>query len=366
MMPSPYDIETFSADYFEAREKFLAACSARFGACKRFEHPTQRYRGKELTTDVCWVGDRQADKVLVVISATHGVEGFCGSAAQIDWLRHGAMPGDDTAVLLIHALNPFGFAHLRRVNEDNVDLNRNFIDFAAIPINEGYRELAGVLLPAAWNEASEASVRQKLADYRQRYGQRKTEQAVSSGQYEFSDGLFYGGSGPSWSRSVIETICRDYALHARRSVAVVDIHSGLGPYGYGEVISDHPAGSKGAELAKRWFGDSVTEPALGTSTSVPKFGLLDYAWHRILADSGCYITLEFGTYSIDAMFDVLREENYRWHRQTDIKYGDDTIRRKIRDYFFPDKQDWKEMVLFRAEQVLRQALHGLASGVPND
>lgn len=359
-MPSHYDLETFSTDYFEAREKFLNACAGKPGKLRRFQQSPPTDDTQALTTEVYWLGSEHAAKVLVVISATHGVEGFGGSAAQIAWLRHAPMLADDTAVLFIHALNPFGFAHLRRVNEDNVDLNRNFIDFADIPVNHGYRDLADVLLPAQWSEAGDKAALQVIEAYRRHHGQRKTEEAISGGQYEYPQGLFYGGAEPSRSRTVIESVIQDYALAKRRRVAVVDIHSGLGPYGYGEVISDHPPGSRSAELAKRWYGDSVTEPALGTSTSVPKLGLLDYAWHKVMGDRGCYITLEFGTYSLDAMFEVLRKENYLWHRNPESRGLDHSIRRQIRDYFYPDKRDWQEMLLFRSEQVLAQALQGLA------
>ncbi|MGR9116743.1 MAG: DUF2817 domain-containing protein, partial [Gammaproteobacteria bacterium] len=153
-MPIKYDIDTFAGTYFEAREKFLSACSALPGKLKQFQHPSECYENRALSTDVFWLGPKQADKVLVAISATHGVEGFCGSASQVNWLRHEAMPDDDIALLFIHALNPYGFAHLRRVNEDNIDLNRNFIDFSKVPVNEGYRELASALLPAQWTVTS--------------------------------------------------------------------------------------------------------------------------------------------------------------------------------------------------------------------
>ncbi len=359
-MPSNYDLKSFSTDYFDARENFLSACSTQPGHLRRFQHSLLADDNQPLSTEVFWFGGEQVDKVLVIISATHGVEGFCGSAAQINWLRHAPMPAGDTAVLFIHALNPFGFAHLRRVNEDNVDLNRNFIDFSDCPVNQGYRELSDVLLPEHWTDATEKNVLQTINEYRQRYGQRKTEEAISGGQFEYPQGLFYGGASSTWSRQVIETVMREFDLANRRRVAVVDIHSGLGPYGYGEVISDHTPGSKAAELAKRWFGDSVTEPALGTSTSVPKLGLLDYAWHKVLGDRGCYITLEFGTYSLEALFAVLRKENYLWHRNPETRQLNHPVRQQIRDYFYPDKRDWQEMVLFRSEQVLKQALDGLA------
>lgn len=361
-MLNNYDLEAFSADYDEARKKFLDACSGKPGRLRRFEHSLAAGDDQPLSTDVFWFGEDQADHVLTVISATHGIEGFCGSAAQIDWLRQAPIPANNTALLFIHALNPFGFAHLRRVNEDNIDLNRNFIDFAECPINSGYRELADVLFPADWSDATEIHALQAIDAYRQSHGRRKTEEAISGGQYEFPQGLFYGGKSASWSRQVIERIMQDFDLANRHRLAVVDIHSGLGPYGYGEVISDHPAGTSGAAMAKRWFGDSVTEPALGTSTSVPKHGLLDYAWHEFLGDRGCYITLEFGTYSLDAMIEVLRKENYFWHNDTATRRHDHPVRKQIRAYFYPEKRDWQEMILFRTRQVMTQALEGLTRG----
>jgi hypothetical protein len=60
------------------------------------------------------------------------------------------------AVLYIHALNPYGFSHIRRVTQENVDLNRNFHDFLSkpLPVNAAYRELQPLLLPAQWPPAA--------------------------------------------------------------------------------------------------------------------------------------------------------------------------------------------------------------------
>ncbi len=355
-MPYSFDLDCFAADYRQAREKFRHACSEPQSRLRTFDHPLASDR-LPLATDVVWLGSEQASNVLVLISATHGVEGFCGSAAQVQWLRHERLTRPDCAVLLIHALNPYGFAHCRRVNEDNVDLNRNFVDFTAAPENAGYRTLAASLLPETRDGL--AATDRALADYRRQHGQSSLEQAVSGGQYRFPDGLFYGGDRPSWSRRLIETLIADYRLAERSRLAVVDIHSGLGPYGYGELICDHPPASSGTALAKRWFGDSVTEPACGTSTSVPKHGLLDYAWYPTIGDNGCYVTLEFGTYSVDQMFSVLQEENYCWHRAVPAEEKS-AARRRLRDYFYPAKRDWQEMVLFRCAQVIEQALQGLS------
>lgn len=97
--------------------------------------------GKRFFLDVAQVGADSPKNLLILISGTHGVEGFCGSGCQVGYLTdrvYEALPAD-ARVLLVHALNPFGFAWLRRVNEENVDLNRNFQDFnRSLPSSAGY------------------------------------------------------------------------------------------------------------------------------------------------------------------------------------------------------------------------------------
>src|SRR5579885_1502749 len=138
----------FSADYREAREKFLHAVGLVGGALRHYPNPLRGPAEEELATDAAWFGPSEAGKVLVTVSGTHGVEGFCGSGAQLDWLLGpGTAPlPPDTAMLFVHAINPHGFAWLRRVTEEGCDLNRNFIDFAKpLPANPGYDELADAL-----------------------------------------------------------------------------------------------------------------------------------------------------------------------------------------------------------------------------
>ena len=123
----------FSADYTQARTKFLDAAKAAGARIEAYRNPSRGPEGSTLFTDTAWLGPMDAKRVLVTLSATHGVEGFCGSAVQSGSLA-GGLANDlpsDTAFLSIHAINPYGFAWLRRVTEDNVDLNRNFIDFDA-------------------------------------------------------------------------------------------------------------------------------------------------------------------------------------------------------------------------------------------
>ena len=159
--------DSFSSSYSEAREKFQQAVAAAGGRAESFKHPDFGPGGEELATDAVWFGPSEASRVLVLISGTHGVEGYCGSGAQIDWLRREEFKllPSDTGALIIHAINPHGFAWTRRVNEDNVDVNRNWVDFSApLPSNPGYVELAEILCPTKWTvEALEATARDMAA-----------------------------------------------------------------------------------------------------------------------------------------------------------------------------------------------------------
>lgn len=359
------DTGVFSADFALARARFLEASNGR-GERYAFEHPLTGPQGEALATDVLYQGPSDAESVLVTISATHGVEGFCGSAIQSHWLQFGALLPHGVAALHIHALNPWGFAWLRRVNEDNVDLNRNFIDFGRpLPDNPGYRELAPYLLPEDDRPATIAHCRQALEDYRQQHGERAYEVAVSGGQFSDPSGMFFGGQDKSWSRRLVESVVERHGLRQRARVAVLDLHTGLGPYGYGELICDHPPGSVGARRVRTWYGPSVTEPALATSSSVPKHGLQDIGWQDLLGDIAGFVALEFGTYPVDELFRVIQCD-HRLHRRGPVDWRSpetQQVKAAIRAHFNPEREDWREMVLFRAHQVISQALVALAEGL---
>ena len=146
----------FSQTYAEARSKFLEALAAHRTQAAQHVHPTARGRdGEDLAMDCALFGPASAERLLILSSGTHGVEGFCGSGAQNALLRDAdfmsRLSSSGASLLLIHAVNPYGFSHWRRTNEDNVDLNRNFVDHAKPhPPDAGYAELHPLLVPQRW------------------------------------------------------------------------------------------------------------------------------------------------------------------------------------------------------------------------
>ncbi len=185
-------------------------------------------QGEKLYLDTARFGPADAENMLVLIAGTHGVESHCGSGAQIAWLRDGG-PGKlpaKTGALLVHALNPHGFSWTRRVTEDNVDLNRNFVDHdKAYPANEGYLAIADAILPDAWNEATRAESERVFQAYAQKHGMFGLQSAISGGQYSHPDGIFFGGGKPTWSNRTLRAIARQELSQARQ-VAVIDFHTG--------------------------------------------------------------------------------------------------------------------------------------------
>ncbi len=314
--------------------------------------------GTTLATQTAWLGAASASRVLVIISGTHGIEGFAGTAVMCDLLKR--LPQhlpDDLAILCIHALNPWGYAWHRRCDAEGIDLNRNFIDFTQPPPdNPGYRALRAALF-------DEDSARRQgvLDEYLRVHGQTAYEIAVSGGQYCDPLGPFYGGTQAAQGRRTIEAIMAEYRL-AQRCLAVIDVHTGLGPFGYGEVICDHGPDSDGARTARSWYGDECTLPALGTSSSVPKLGLLDYAWHAIMQPGSCFITLEYGTQATGELFEVLlRDHRFRALHGTEPAGHPDypDLVAALRAHFCPNDPDWRRQVLLRAREIIERALEGL-------
>jgi hypothetical protein len=357
----------FSADYRSARQKFLAAAALAGGAVRSYPNPLKGPEGEELAADAAWFGPADAAKVLVTVSATHGVEGFCGSGAQLDWLLGpGTAPlPSGAAMLFVHAINPHGFAWLRRVTEEGCDLNRNFVDFAKpLPENPGYDELADAIVPRELDGPVFEAAMKRLADYRTRHGDRQFNIARSGGQYRHPGGTFYGGTAPTWARRTLASIIADHGLAERTLVAVVDYHTGLGPFGYGEPISGDEPDSLAHRRAQAWYGQSLTEPTLGTSSSVPKHGMAELEWHRRLGGRVSYVALEYGTYPSHTSGQKALREDHWLHNYSNVDWSSPETRRikaQIRRHFYPETPDWQEMVLFRSRQILRQAIAGIAA-----
>lgn len=354
----------FSATYADARARFIGAAEAAGLDVRSQVHPLRGREGETLALDVAREGPAEAAALLVVSSACHGAEGFCGSGVQVALLRDATFRAEaaaaGVAVLYLHALNPWGFSWLRRTTHENVDLNRNFHDFSRpLPANPGYDELAGAIVPDTWPPPPEADAR--LAGYAQVHGAFALQTAISAGQYSHPQGLFYGGVNPTWSHQALRHVLADEARRCSR-LAFIDLHTGLGPEGHGEKIFAGRGDPAALARAKAWWGPEVTSTDDGSSTSAPLEGLL---WNGYL--TACPqaeltgLALEYGTVPFDQVMAALRADQWlENHPETD-----DTrraaIKRQMRDAFYVDTTAWKRAILTQGADAARRAVRGLSA-----
>lgn len=358
----------FPRDYAESRRRFLKAAKARGAELRSYANPNRGPGGEPLATDCAWLGPRAAKNVLVLMSGTHGVEGFCGAGALLDVLTTPPALPRGLGLLLVHAINPYGFAWIRRVTEEGVDLNRNVVDFARPPDNPGYDELAGAILPAKLSGPVFERAQKTIRAYIAKHGLPAFNAAMGGGQYRHPKGVFYGGTAPTWSHRTQAAIIADYALAKRRRIAVVDYHTGLGPHGYGDILCAHMPDTRSAALCRKLYGDDLSEPFGGTTNAgqpAPgaRHGFASKLWEKKLGGKVAFIGLEYGTYDGMKVVRAALVADHWLHAQGPVRWRDaraQKIKAALRKAFYPDTDAWREAVLFRSRQVVRRAAEGLA------
>ncbi len=354
----------FAQSYEQARAKFLSAVQAAGLDVEPHAHPMRGRDGELLAMDVVLEGANSARSLLILSSACHGVEGYCGSGIQVSLLHdgtwHETLRASGVAVLYIHALNPYGFSWWRRTTQENVDLNRNFHDFSKpLPKNPRYDELAHLLVPAAWPPS--ADVNAAIARFMAKHGERGFQEAVSGGQYKYPEGLFFGGHNPTWSHVTLRHVLQEHGARCAR-LAWIDLHTGLGPNGHAELISACPDDDTAAlQRARQWWGKGVTSLADGTSVSAPLQGLM---WQAALQEcpQAQYtgMAMEYGTVPmLDVMYALRADQWLENHPESDAGIAR-AIKSQVRDAFYTDTDAWKEQVLAQAHDAVRKAVAGLA------
>ena len=314
-----------------------------------------------LAIDVASIGDAEATSVLLIVSGTHGVEGFTGSALQHHWWEHHRADRPDALrVVHLHAFNPHGFSWVRRVNEDNVDLNRNFIDWSQPPpANEDYGGIAQLLVPDAWDDATQESTLLALLAHADEVGFDRLQEIVSGGQYTHPTGVFYGGTGPVWSHRWLREHVLDLVGSAER-VGIVDLHTGLGPWGHGELISHEGRGDAGYDRSVTWWGDvrSMTDgDSVSANLSGDWLGAVDGLLPGVEVTA---VALEYGTVDTVSVLQALRADAVLHASGDPLGEGADAVRTQVRAAFADDDPAWFDVVADRFDEVIRAAVANLA------
>jgi Protein of unknown function (DUF2817) len=358
----------FSNDYFTARSRWRTAASQHGGRLESYPidavAPSENLQPTpQLTIDVASFGNPAAAKTLVISSGLHGVEGLFGAAVQLaaieKYVATGQLPAE-LQLVTIHMLNPYGCAAYRRWNEANIDLNRNFLlgDETYQGSPPAYPALDRFLNPRSAPSRLEPFLLKSLALIG-RYGMSALKNTLPVGQYDFPQGLFFGGSAPSQTQTILATHLRSW-LGAAQQVMHLDLHSGLGKWGtyqlFAEITSDSPRyrwlADRFPQLLTLDADDRVYQPR-GTFGRWCQAQCADLTYDFMLA--------EFGTYPMLRVLKALRAENraHWWSEKTDPAYL--RTKQELLEVFVPTSDRWRKLALDRGVALCGAGIAALQS-----
>ncbi len=357
------DITTYQVE----RALFIDEARSAGGELSAHLHPMVGPDRLALATDVARFGAPigRADSVVMVSSGLLGVEGHAGHGLQRQLLASGRLGSLPTgmAVVIVHGVNPYGWAWSRRVDHENVDVNRNFVDYDDLPTNPLYSELDAVLNPSTVElDPSSSSFLDEIMGFWSRVGDHTAMKTLNGGQYQFPRGVQYGGDHMTWSRRTLEAVWEEQLVGADAAVAL-DIHTGLGPTGRLTVFQtadeDEPAAALGADWypehlyrADRSEADPIDHGLMGP-------GLDAWAADRRESMRTAAFVLEFGGLDIAHGVTAFRADNWLAHHGDRNSDTGQQIRQLMEDHFFVRDGDWRQQVADQGEMAIHAALDGL-------
>lgn len=302
------------------------------------------------------VGEKK--NLIVLTTGVHGMEGYIGSV-MLDVFFEEIYPTVDTentGILVVANVNPYGMKYMRRYNENNVDLNRNFIlDWNGFDLssNKDYPEVKEFLQPegeignAFWHEAE---FYLDLAKEALTKGADKVSDALLTGQYEYPQGVYYGGNGDEISTAYLKGVFNDCLDGEYENIVHIDIHSGYGPR-YNMVIFNSVYETMTEAETKEAFGydyvisyDSESFYATTGDTTDYFYRLAESKESEKTLFSTCF---EFGTIGDSFMDSILSlkytvDENRQHWYPTENKVASEIVSENYAELFYPTEKEWRE------------------------
>ena len=295
--------------------------------------------------------------LVVLTTGVHGIEGYIGSTMLDVFFNHvyPTLDKTDTGVLIVANVNPYGMKYMRRYNENNVDLNRNFIeDWSTFDLssNTEYPKVDKFLQPtgemgnAFWHEAGFYLSLAKEAIFT---GAGTISDALLTGQYEYPEGVYYGGNGDEKSTTYLKGVFNDCLESDYENIIHVDIHSGYGPR-YNMVIFNSVGDptSEADSIAQIGYDYIIAQDS--EDFYVTYGDTTDYFYRLAKSkntDKTLYSTcFEFGTIGDGFLDSILSlkytvDENRQHHYPTDNEITAEIVRQNYLELFYPTETEWR-------------------------
>ncbi|WP_051314913.1 M14 family metallopeptidase [Alteribacter aurantiacus] len=318
------------------------------------------------TTDILTADASEEKKDLLIITAgEHGIEGFTGSALLQLFIEEylPSINPETTGLRLVHAVNPWGMRHFRRVTENNIDLNRNYIkDWEKITgtVNEEFVRKKNVFIPSG---PIEDLHKQKEKLYFRLKEAFTTEELASlkdtpSGQYKFKTGVFYGGNEYDEPARELKNRYVNWGKNYDHLVHM-DIHSGGGPKDDLSLIFTKADGRSEHTLREELSYDQVMKsPEMYGDSNL----FLQKAVQEKYPEKKIFVCLfEFGTIGEtrdDFIFctKTMINENQLYFKGATKKGDIEDVQRDFTKLFYPEREEWQELVIEKGRKGLNAVL----------
>ena len=305
--------------------------------------------------------NEEQTNLIVLTTGVHGIEGYIGSV-MLDVFWNEIYPDidkDNTGVLVVANVNPYGMKYHRRYNENNVDLNRNFIlDWESfdMTVNKDYPKVDTFLGPQKemgnilWHEAGfyGSLVKEVIQD-----GADVISNALLGGQYEYAEGVYYGGAGDEASTTYLKDVFKQTLESGYKNIVHIDIHSGYGPR-YNMVIFNSVFDTMTEEESIEMFnyGNII---AIDSEAFYPTTGDTTDYYYRLREamdnDTSLFSTcFEFGTIgdsfldSIISMKYTIEENQNHWYPSNNSTTNE-IIKERYQELFYPTEKEWREKTI---------------------
>jgi len=366
-------IELFSDTYEESRQKFIDSLTSIRQVFPNALLSSHRLAGNEdLTIDWITAQPEHKDRLFILTTGQHGIEGYTGAAIQQLFIREflPQLLPENTGLLLVHAINPWGMKHRRKVNTNNVDLNRNFNmhphEFDPHS-NPAARKLEKLVYPqhpvrASWFERAWFII--KVLGTVLRVGRKDFMAGSLMGQYCFPDGMYFGGE--TWQEETGLLMCLyQNALSEYPQVLHLDMHTGYGPRYQMSLVNSVREPASSTELSAR-FSYPLVQKTDSSEFYAIHGDMIDYM-HRLKAKNSHIkrfysSSFEFGTYGdslaagIRSLRTMVFEMQYRRFSVKD-EFSRWWIERQFNALYDVREPRWVEKAVSDA----RQAFEGILS-----
>ncbi len=315
-----------------------------------------------LTMDTIeFIPDRK-EKLLCMTTGLHGIEGYIGSILIKFFIEHllSKIDLNTTHIILNHSINPYGMKYRRKVNENNVDLNRNFLkSFHDLPENKGYEELKDILLPKKMTKYVIDKYKFYLTIIKLMLtkSQKVIKEAVLLGQYDYPNGFFFGGNRKEKSTDILINLFHKLMKETYNQRIFIDLHTGYGPKKQMSIVNS-PLEKRTVQKMIMDFKYPYVQKANGDDFYKINGDMIDYLYH-IINENDYATCFEFGTLGdhILAQLKSLRlmiQENCIYHYNTNERLND-KIKEGFNQLYCPSDKSWLEKV----KQDFYQATYGI-------